>query len=73
MVRLYKALMNTGATVEITPVESTKCVIFTFKYKGEKHITPHFLELVEHGHNLIVDMLCVELVKFVKYVDAHGA
>lgn len=73
MVRLYKALMKTGATVEITPVESTKCVIFTFKYKGEKHISTYDLELVDSDRELIYDMLCVELAKFVKYVNAHDA
>lgn len=73
MVRLYKALINTGATVEITPIKSTMCVIFTFKYKGEKHTTAYDLELVDRDRELIDDMLCVELAKFVKYVNAHNA
>lgn len=73
MVRLYKALMNTGASVEIKPAKEIMGVMYIFRYKGKEHKTVYTLESVTADQELIEDMICVELVKFVQYVNAHNA
>lgn len=73
MVRLYKALMNTGATIEIKPDKDIMGVMYIFRCKGKEHKTAYALESISNDQELIDDMLCVELAKFVKYVNAHDA
>ena len=73
MVRLYRALMNTGATMKIETRSEFNGIIFTFWYGGKNHKTVHSFESVERCPDLIVDMLSVELVKFVTYVNSHNA
>jgi hypothetical protein len=72
MIRLYKALINTGATIEIKTNKDIMGVLFIFRYKGQEHKTPYTLEAISHDPMLIDDMLAVELVKFVKRVDVHS-
>lgn len=73
MIRLYKALMNTGATVEIKGRKDIMSVLFIFRYKGQEHRTPYTLDSLTNNSTLIDEMLAVELVRFIRYVDAHDA
>lgn len=73
MVRLYKAIMNTGATVEIKPVKDIMAVMFIFRYRGEERKTLYSLEAIGNTPMTIDEMLSDDLARFVSYVNTHGA
>ena len=70
MVRLYKALTATGASVEIKPNKKPYCMLFIFQYRGRHHTCSMDMLDPEKYLDESEDKMDEELYSFVRYVKA---